>query len=278
MRTRTVKHLKVGFVGAGNMASSIIGGLLEQGLPPQNIAVSDPSAEALQRLLQLGEIGTSMDNRSVLAESDVVVLAVKPQHMRDVAQPLREPVAASGALVISIAAGITLGHLAAWLGADTPVVRCMPNTPALLRCGASALYPAASVSDAQRELASAVLGAVGSVVWVHDEAQMDAVTALSGSGPAYLFLFMEAMAEAGEALGLPADTSRALAVQTALGASRMAAQDDLDLAELRRRVTSPGGTTERALQHFEQAGLRNIVNDAMNAAAQRSRELASETG
>ncbi|MEE4659785.1 MAG: pyrroline-5-carboxylate reductase [Halieaceae bacterium] len=273
-----MKHLKVGFVGAGNMASSIVGGLLDQGLPPQNIAVSDPSTEALQRLLQLGEIGTSTDNQSVLAESDVVVLAVKPQHMRDVALPLREPVAASGALVISIAAGITLGHLAAWLGADTPVVRCMPNTPALLRCGASALYPAASVSDAQRELASAVLGAVGSVVWVDDEAQMDAVTALSGSGPAYLFLFMEAMAEAGEALGLPADTSRALAVQTALGAARMAAQDDLDLAELRRRVTSPGGTTERALQHFEQAGLRNIVNDAMDAAAQRSRELASETG
>ncbi|MEM0953441.1 MAG: pyrroline-5-carboxylate reductase [Pseudomonadota bacterium] len=273
-----MKHLRVGFIGAGNMAASMVGGLLDKGVPAPNIAVSDPSPDALQRMLQLGALRTSTENTEVLENADVVVLAVKPQVMQDVTMPLRGALAASGSLVVSIAAGITLQQLADWLGETVATIRCMPNTPALLRSGASALYAGERVSPAQREMAEAVLAAVGMVCWVQEETQMDAVTALSGSGPAYLFRFIEAMVAAGVQQGLPADVSQALAVQTALGAARMAAESELPLDELRRRVTSPGGTTESALQRFEALGLSSIVEDAIGAAAARSRELAKGTG
>ena len=273
-----MKHLKVGFIGAGNMASSIIGGLLEQDMPAENICASDPSREALDRLRLLGPVGTTQDNAEAVAGADVVLLSVKPQVMAEAAASIREPLRASGAMAISIAAGITLTSLETALGPDAAIVRCMPNTPALLREGATACYANASCSPAQKELAVAILGAVGSVSWVPEEGQLDAVTALSGSGPAYFFLFLEAMVDAAEQLGLDRETSTQLAIQTALGSARMAAEGDVELAELRRRVTSPGGTTERALESFEAAGLRDIVNTAMQAATQRSQELAGELG
>jgi pyrroline-5-carboxylate reductase len=175
--------------------------------------------------------------------------------------------------VISIAAGIGIASLCEWLGGDIAIVRCMPNTPALVQLGASGLYANAQVSTQQREQAQAILAAVGIALWLDSEEQIDAVTAVSGSGPAYFFLLMEAMIAAGEKLGLAPATSRALTLQTALGAAQMAITSDVDAAELRRRVTSPGGTTERAITHFENSGFRETVNGALQAAAIRSQEM-----
>lgn len=273
-----MKHLKIGFIGAGNMARSIIGGLIEQGVPASNLRASDPSEECLQQLALLGPVVTSVENREAVQGSDVVVLAVKPQVMNAVTSDIREAVDAQGALVISIAAGITLSSLEAGLGTGTPIVRCMPNTPALLRSGATALYANSAAAAEQRELAEAILAAVGSVCWVEEESMLDAVTALSGSGPAYFFLFMEAMSAAGEQLGLDAETSRSLAIQTGLGACQMAAEGEVELEELRRRVTSPGGTTAAALQSFEEADLRGTIESAMRAAAARAAEMARDMG
>ncbi len=181
-------------------------------------------------------------------------------------------------LVISIAAGIRTPDLARWLGADTAIVRAMPNTPALVQSGATGLFANAHVRDQQRDLAETILRAVGLTLWVEQEDQLDLVTALSGSGPAYFFLVMEALQEAASKLGLPAETARLLALQTAFGASRMALESDEDAAALRQRVTSPGGTTEQALRVLEEGGLRNLMEQALTAAARRSRELADQFG
>ena len=273
-----MNELQIAFVGAGNMATSIIGGLIEQGTPAGNLRASDPFPESLQRLQQTAAIVTSTDNSEVVAGADVVILAVKPQVMAKVTRDISAAVSVANALVISIAAGITIASLRAGLGEATAIVRCMPNTPALLREGATALYANEATSEQQRQDAGDILAAVGSVCWVEHEQQLDAVTALSGSGPAYFFLFMEAMTEAGTHLGLDAATAHALALQTGLGACRMAVEGDVDLPELRRRVTSPGGTTERALQSFEAANLHGIVEAAMRAALDRAREMARELG
>ncbi len=260
------------------MASSIIGGLVESGQPAARIRAADPFPESLQRLEEIAPVMTSSENAEAVAGADVVILAVKPQVMATVCQGIAEAVTASGAVVISIAAGITIDSMRAWLGAATPVVRCMPNTPALLGCGASGLYAADGVSEQQRGYAGRILSAVGQVTWVPAEKDLDAVTALSGSGPAYFFLFMEAMVEAGIKLGLARDTAEQLALQTGLGAARMALENDVDLVELRRRVTSPGGTTQAAVEHFEAAGLRALVEGAMQAANDRAEEMAREMG
>ena len=260
------------------MAASIVGGLLESGHPASRLSAADPFADSLERLRVLGVDALHTDNAAAVAGADVVILAVKPQVMAEATDSIAAAVRDSAALVISIAAGITVEALQRRLGETAAIVRCMPNTPALLRCGASGLYASAGTTAQQRGHAELVLGAVGSTCWVESEAELDAITALSGSGPAYFFLFMEAMIDAGESLGLQRDTATALALQTGLGAARMALENDLDLVELRRRVTSPGGTTERALQHFEQDGLRDIVASAMRAAADRAAEMAREMG
>lgn len=273
-----MKQLQIAFIGAGNMATSIIGGLLEQGFDAANIRASDPSEESREKLHSTLGVTTSDDNSSMVKDADVVILAVKPQVMHLVTADIREAVAAARSVVISIAAGITISSLEKGLGSDTAVVRCMPNTPALLRAGATALHANAAASEDQRQSAQDILAAVGSTCWVEEEKQLDAVTALSGSGPAYFFLFTEAMVDAGEALGLDRETSLSLALQTAVGATRMAAESDVDLVELRRRVTSPAGTTERAIQSFEAAGLRGCVSQAMQAAADRAEEMAREMG
>jgi pyrroline-5-carboxylate reductase len=260
------------------MASSIIGGLVESGHPAGLISAADPFPDSLRRLGEIAPVATCRDNAEAVAGADVIILAVKPQVMAEACESIAPAVRASGALVISIAAGVTIASMAGRLGRQAAIVRCMPNTPALLGCGASGLFANDNVSAAQRQQAEHVVGAVGITCWVPDESALDAVTALSGSGPAYFFLFMEAMIDAGTRLGLDRETATALALQTGLGAARMALEDGADLGELRRRVTSPGGTTERAVERFEQDGLRRIVQDAMQAAADRAAEMAREMG
>ena len=268
--------LKVAFIGAGNMAGSIIGGLIEQGFNPADISASDPSQESLQRLSDSYAVNTGDDNSAAVADANIVVLAIKPQVMHLVTADICDSVAAADAVVISIAAGITIASLEAGLGKNTAIVRCMPNTPALLRAGATALYANNNTGVAQRQQAQTVLAAVGVARWVEEEHMLDAVTALSGSGPAYFFLFLEALVTAGEELGLDRQTSLALALQTGVGATRMAAESDVDLIELRRRVSSPGGTTERAIQAFEAGGLRSLVKAAVEAARERAEEMGRE--
>ena len=263
------------FIGGGNMATSLIGGLLEQGYPAQQIAACDPAAESRQRLENKFHIATYPDNARA-NEADVVILAVKPQIMKPVATEL-STVVTHKPLVISIAAGVPISALQSWLGDGVPIVRCMPNTPALLQEGAAGLFATNEVSPAQRSLAQNILSAVGTVCWLQSEIDIDRVTALSGSGPAYFFLVMEAMEDAGVKLGLDRDTARQLTIQTALGAASMAAQGDTEPGELRRQVTSPGGTTESAINEFIAGGLPELFEEAMHAACQRAAEMAKET-
>ena len=262
----------VGFIGAGNMATALIEGLLAKGLPAGQLRASDSDANKLDALAARGVL-SGTDNREVVAGSDVVVLAVKPQVLPEVLGALQDAFAAKDCLLVSIAAGIRIDTLMAATHPQQAVVRCMPNTPALVACGASGLFANAQTSESQRALAAALMEAVGIVCWLEDEAQLDAVTALSGSGPAYFFLLMEAMQDAGVALGLAPEVARALCLQTALGSAQLALASDVDVAELRRRVTSPGGTTEAALRQFEAEDLRAIVARALERAASRSREL-----
>lgn len=260
------------------MASSIIGGLIESGHPADRISAADPYPPSLERLHEIAPVRLCANNAEAAAEADVVILAVKPQVMAEATNSIARAVRARRALVISIAAGVTIANMQARLGPEAAIVRCMPNTPALLGCGASALFGNDRVTPSQREHAEAILAAVGIASWVPSEEALDAITALSGSGPAYFFLFMEAMIDAGCAQGLDRATATTMALQTGLGAARMALENDVDLVELRRRVTSPGGTTERAIQSFEDNGLREVVSGAMQAAADRAAEMASEMG
>ncbi|MEZ5502085.1 MAG: pyrroline-5-carboxylate reductase [Halioglobus sp.] len=268
----------IAFVGAGNMASSMVGGLIESGHPADHICAADPFPASLERLREVAPIAIHSDNAGAVASADIVILAVKPQVMAEAATSIATAVKANGALVISIAAGVTIASLQARLGRQAAIVRCMPNTPALLGCGASGLFANDRASVKQREFAERVLSAVGITCWVRSESELDAITALSGSGPAYFFLLMEAMIDAGVALGLEKDVATQLTTQTGLGAARMALGKNVDLSELRRRVTSPGGTTERAIASFENDGLRESVARAMRAAADRAVEMARELG
>ncbi|MBR9904415.1 MAG: pyrroline-5-carboxylate reductase [Gammaproteobacteria bacterium] len=267
---------KITFIGAGNMASAIIGGLIDSGVEPSTITATAPNDCELAAIKQRLGINTDTDNNAAVSESDVVVLAVKPQIMRGVCEALRDSVQRQQPLVISIAAGLDADTIDQWLGGQNAMVRCMPNTPSLVGYGASGLYANAKVSDAQRNVATQLMEAVGIVEWVEKEALLDAVTAVSGSAPAYFFLMFEAMEEAAVKLGLPAATARRLAIQTALGAATMAQQSDKDPATLKQNVMSPGGTTERAIQHMEEAQLRTTIADAMQACADRAQAMAKE--
>ena len=266
----------IGFIGGGNMAASIIGGLLASGIDAENIRAGDPNADSLSKLSALGNIQTSQDNHAIIPGCDVIVMAVKPQLMKTVAGEISALVQQHRPMVISIAAGITSDSLNRWLGGDLAIVRCMPNTPALLRCGATGLYANDAVSEQQRQLAEKIMQATGLALWVDSEADLDAGTAVSGSGPAYFFLLMEAMQASGEKLGLSSELAAKLSQQTALGAARMALEGDVDVAELRRRVTSPKGTTERAITIFEDGGFRQLVDAALSGAALRAEELGRE--
>jgi len=269
---------RIAFIGGGNMAASLIGGLRAQGIPASAICASDPGADRRTELHDIHGIEAFADNAQAIAGAEVVVLAVKPQVMQAVCRDLASSLQADQ-LIVSIAAGVTCASLQQWLG-DTPraIVRCMPNTPALLRQGVSGLFANAVVSAEQKEQAEQLLSAVGLALWLDREALIDAVTAVSGSGPAYFFLLIEAMTAAGERLGLPHDTAAQLTLQTALGAARMACESDVGAAELRRRVTSPNGTTEAAIKAFQGGGFEALVQQAMDAAARRSAELAKQLG
>jgi pyrroline-5-carboxylate reductase len=266
------------FIGAGNMAGSLINGLVSDGHDPSRIVAADPSESQRAAIARHTGVRTTADNGAAVAGADVLVLAVKPQALQAVARGIAPRVQAARPLVISVAAGIREAALQEWLGGGIALVRTMPNTPAMIGAGATVLHAGPAVSVEQRDTAESILRAVGLTRWVDDEAQLDAVTALSGSGPAYFFLVMEAMEQAAVALGLPVDTARLLTLQTALGAARMAIESDEEPASLRRRVTSPGGTTERAIATFEDGGLRRLFAAALMAARDRSVELSDLLG
>lgn len=268
----------IGFIGGGNMATSLIGGLVANGTLPETIWVSDPDTPKLDALTRRFGVNAGGDNGEAASRCETVVLAVKPQIMHAVVQGLAPVLGARSPLIVSIAAGVREADIDRWAGGNMAIVRTMPNTPALVGCGATALFGNDRVDPGQRERADAILRAVGITIWVDDEAQLDAVTALSGSGPAYYFLLMEIMQAAGEAMGLDADAARRLTLQTALGAARIANESDEPPAVLRERVTSPGGTTERALVTMREGGIDKVVTDGIHGARQRSVELGDAFG
>ncbi len=271
-----MKTNKIGFIGGGNMASSLISGLIASGHAPEQIWVSDINPDTLTALKNQLNVNTSANNDDIINAVDVVVLAVKPQTLSAVAQSIAALVQQKKSLVVSIAAGINQNSLSRWLGADTAIVRCMPNTPALVLTGATALHANAQVTDEQCDLAENILRSVGIALWVDDEAELDAVTAVSGSGPAYYFLLMEAMEKAALELGLSQETARLLVQQTALGAAKIALESAESPEQLRRRVTSPGGTTQQAIETFEQGGFTELVSKALHAARDRSIEMSKQ--
>ncbi|HZV22830.1 MAG TPA: pyrroline-5-carboxylate reductase [Luteimonas sp.] len=265
----------IAFVGGGNMARSLVGGLIARGTPAASIRVAEPVDALREALARDFGVRVFADNAQAIDGADTWVLAVKPQVMRAVCEALAPVAQASRPLVVSIAAGITATQLERWLGGGIAVVRTMPNTPALLGAGVTGLHANAGVDADGRARTEWLLSAAGATVWIDDEATMDAVTAVSGSGPAYVFLLAEAMQAAGEAEGLPAEAARTLALQTILGAARMLTEGGEAPAELRRRVTSPGGTTEAAIESFERDGFRDMVARAIHAATGRGRELSA---
>jgi len=272
----TPAHARIAFIGGGNMARSLIGAQLARGVPPAAITAAEPRAEAREALAREFGVPTFSDNAAAIAAADCVVLAVKPQVMHAVCAALAGPLRGANPLLISIAAGVRIAQLERLLGDGHAIVRCMPNTPALVGAGAAGLYANRNVDAGQRALAERLLDAAGIVRWIDDEAQMDTVTALSGSGPAYFFLLVEAMEDAAVQLGLPRDTARALAAQTCLGAGHMLADSTETATELRKRVTSPHGTTAAALDVFEQGGFRALVERALDAARRRGAEMSAE--
>ena len=267
--------MKIAFIGGGNMASALIAGMAQGG--GTQVHVVDPNPEALARLAAQYGATTAGGIDAAVAQVDVIVLAVKPQQMREVAEALA-PHLDKGPLVLSIAAGIRGSDLSRWLNGYGAIVRAMPNTPALIKQGITGLVALAGVSAAQRKAADAVLHAVGQTVWLDDEALIDPVTAVSGSGPAYVFYFLEAMVAAAQEMGLSAEQGRQLALATFSGATQLAAQSDESLEVLRQRVTSKGGTTHAAITSMEAAGVKAAIVEAMKAAAARGRELGEELG
>lgn len=263
------------FIGGGNMARSLIAGLIRQGVPAAHIHVAEPVAALRESLATDFGVQVHDNAADAAAQGRTWLLAVKPQVLREVCQSLQALAQASRPLVVSIAAGITSAQLERWLGGNLPVVRAMPNTPALLGAGVTGLYATSSVDAQQRSQAEQVLASAGRTVWIEREALMDSVTAVSGSGPAYVFLLAEAMEAAGIAQGLPADAARTLVVQTLLGASRMLDEAGESPAELRRRVTSPNGTTQAAIESFQAGGFEVLVDNALRAAQVRGQELSA---
>jgi len=255
------------------MASSLMSGLIASGHSPQQLWVSDVNKDTLKALAENLKVNTSASNDALINEVDVVVLAVKPQVLKSVAESAAALVQQKKPLVVSIAAGITQSSLSAWLGADTAIVRCMPNTPALVLTGATALHANQNVTAEQRDLAESILRSVGICLWVDNENDLDAVTAVSGSGPAYYFLLMEAMEKAALEMGLDEHSARLLVQQTALGAAKIALESSESPEQLRNRVTSPGGTTQRAIETFQQGGFSELVSKALHAARDRSIEM-----
>lgn len=267
-----VLNCNISFIGGGNMAQALIGGLIARGMPSTRITVADP-VEKIRLLLEEKDVHVTEDNQAAIRDADIVVFAVKPQVLASVLQPLKGQF--EGKLVISIVAGAEIATISELLDTSR-VVRVMPNTPALVQTGAHGLYAHDAVDSKDRELASQVLAATGLTIWVNSEAQIDAVTAVSGSGPAYFFYMMESMIRAGKNLGLDEKVATALTLQTALGAAQMAITSSNTPAELRKNVTSPNGTTQAALEVFDRAQVSQNIQTALAAAKIRSQELAAE--
>lgn len=269
----TTLNQNICFIGGGNMAQALIGGLLSRGLSTTRITVSDP-VEQIRHILEEKNIQTTTDNVDAIKNADVVVLAVKPQVLATVLQPLKGLL--SDKLVISIIAGAEIQTISDLIGGSQRIVRVMPNTPALVQTGAHGIYASEAVNAQDRELTSQILAATGLTIWVDNEAQIDAVTAVSGSGPAYFFYLMESMIRAGKNLGLDEKVATALTLQTALGAAQMAITSSNSPTELRKNVTSPNGTTQAALEVFDRAQISQNIQAALAAAQKRSQELAQE--
>lgn len=269
---------KIAFIGGGNMARSIVGGLIADGLDPSQIHVADPDSSQREALAASFGVHTAAEGRMIVPGADIVVLAVKPQVLRDVASSLADAIQQQRPLMISIAAGVRSSDLDRWLGGNVALVRCMPNTPALVQSGATGLYATAACNEEHKARAEFILRAVGLTLWLDDENLIDAVTALSGSGPAYFFYIIEVIEKAGVTLGLDAQAARLLALQTAFGAAKMALESDDEPAVLRERVTSRGGTTEAALAVLKNGGLEALFSEALTAARDRAVELADMLG
>jgi pyrroline-5-carboxylate reductase len=268
---------KIGFIGGGNMASSLISGLIASGHSPQDLWVSDVNQDALKVLAENLNVNTSTNNDDIINAVDVVVLAVKPQILSTVAKNATASIQQKQPLVVSIAAGISQQSLSQWLGNNIAIVRCMPNTPALVLTGATALHANEQVTAEQHDLAENIMRSVGIALWVNDESELNVVTAVSGSGPAYYFLLMDAMEKAAIEMGMNEVTARLLVQQTALGAAKIALESSESPEQLRKRVTSPGGTTQQALETFEEGGFTPLVSKALHAARDRSIEMSKQT-
>jgi pyrroline-5-carboxylate reductase len=275
MMSDSLPNVRLSFIGGGNMARSLIGGLITRGAHPDQITVADAVTEQRRSLTESFGVLSATDNVCAARAADVVILAVKPQDLRNVMNEIRACLTERRPLLISIAAGIRASDIQSWAG-GVPVVRCMPNRPALHGCGITGLFATSDVPTDGRSLAATILGAVGRTLWLECEADMDTVTAISGSGPAYFFLLIEMLEQAGIALGLPPEVSRKLAAETAYGSGSMARDMREAAATLREQVTSKGGTTEVALKHLEASNVRGIFYDAIAAAARRSAQLADE--
>lgn len=267
----------IAFIGGGNMARSLISGLIKSGTEPGQLCVSEPGESCRASIHADFGVSTVNSNQDAVFNADIIVFAVKPQILKQVISELTLDANVSK-LFISIAAGIPEPLIKQWLGFDAAIVRCMPNTPALVESGATALFANSKVSQAQHDNAESIMRAVGLTVWLDNESDMDAVTALSGSGPAYFFYVMEAMELAAIKMGLNAEIARLLCLQTALGAAKLAIEVKQDPAELRQKVTSPGGTTEAAVNELQNGGMMELFSTALFAAQQRAKTLAEELG
>lgn len=269
------KQVTITFIGSGNMAQSLIGGLLQDGYKKNQLCVADISEPLLEQVASQFGVQTFLDNKKAVIGSDVVVLAVKPFHIKEVLTGLNLK---KGTLILSIAAGILIKDLEIWSGAEHSIVRCMPNTPSLVQSGAAGLIANSHVNKQQKDWAESILRAVGITVWLENESLIDAVTAVSGSGPAYYFMFMEAMIESAIKMGLSKKQAQLLTKQTAFGAAKMALESQDEPHTLRQNVTSKNGTTEKALDTFKENNINDIVNKAMLAAQKRSKIMAQELG
>ena len=264
----------IAFIGGGNMARSLVGGLVAAGTPSRTISVSEPQPELRNNLQEDFGINVHADNISAATGARVIVLAVKPQVLQQVVVPLGSLVAEQQPLLVSVAAGITAPSIERWAGGQPALIRVMPNTPALVGAGISALYANKNVDEGQRKLAETIISTVGKTVWIEDESLMDTVTAVSGSGPAYFFYVMQAIKDAAVTEGLDADTARLLALETALGAARLAVASVEDPGTLQKQVTSPGGTTEAAISVLDSSRVSEVFRKAVSAARARGGELA----
>ena len=262
--------------GAGNMAGAVIGGLVASGYPADSIVATGRDEQKLADFAARTGVQVTTDNPAAVAGADVLVLSVKPQMMKALCESIAGLVSDRKPLVITLAAGIPLAAYQRWLGAGVPVVRAMPNTPALVGTGVTGLYAGAGVDESQRQIAQEMAEAVGIAIWVEEEAGIDQVIAVSGSGPAYYFQFMESMIDAAEKAGMPRGDAERLTLQTALGAAKLAAASNVDVVQLKRNVMSPNGTTERAIQRFQKGGLPQLVEEAMRDCAERAAEMARE--